>query len=119
MNTVEAFARRLREARAGSGLGIAEVGEAIGRDGSTVSRWEKGTQTRPPSRALVVALEDVLGYDGLLEAAGYRPQSAGVNRATVEEIVKRVLDAQRGDTAAAIAEAVDQLTEDEEEARQD
>ena len=108
MTTVEEFARRLREARAGSGLLLDEVATHVGKDPSTVSRWERGTAAQPPSRDVIAILEEVLGYEGLLAAAGYGPtRTTGIDRGVVTQIVREVLDAQQERTADAIAEAVD------------
>ena len=102
------FARRLREARAGAGMSLDELGTVIGKDASTISRWENGSMRRTPSYDVLEKLETALGYDTLLDAAGYSlstpEEPDAVDRELIAAIVNRVLDAQREQIATAIAD---------------
>ena len=53
--------KTLRQAREEAGLTQAQVGEAVGRDQSTVSKWEKGDYV--PEREIAPRLAELLGMN--------------------------------------------------------
>lgn len=72
---LQAFGKRVRQARERLSLGQAEVAELVGTDVGTISRWERGQgypQTMQLAR-LSVVLGESIDYLVLDVAAGHQP----------------------------------------------
>lgn len=98
LRSMESFGKLVRRARLAKGMKGADLGSAVGRDGSYISRIENGEQKETPPPDVMAALSSMLDVPeerllrawGYLKDSGAPPPGVSAERAALRDLLDDV-----------------------------